>query len=168
MSSRLALRATWLLVALATLAGCEDEPEPVDPCNSLTNDAPLVTPEIRTTGTTPMGGTIEAGRYLQTAVDFVPDPGETYPPDPRMISTVFELAAGELQIVMRTSLGGDERTDRYSAHYTPSGTELILNYSCPDDSVLERPQFTATPSELRLYYRDPNDPMTAEFVFTKQ
>lgn len=115
-----------------------------------------------------MGGTIEDGRYVQTGLDYYPDPGETVPPDPRTLSAVFELEAGALEAVVGASLGDEERSDTFSATYSVSGTVLTLTYSCPDPGVIERPNYTATAGELRLFYRIAEETATAEVVLTKQ
>jgi hypothetical protein len=172
MSSGLLLRASLVLVALGLLAGCSDDDSSSTPtpgsCNDLTNDGPGVNAVVRTAGTTPMGGTIEDGRYLQTGLDYYADPGETVPPDLRTLSAVFELEAGALEAVVGASIGEDEQSDTFSATYSASGTVLTLTYSCPDPSVSERPNFTATPSELRLFYRIADETATAEVILTKQ
>ncbi len=167
---RLALRASLCLVALGSLAGCSDDDPAADPaeCNALVNDGPGVIPVMRTAGTTPMGGTIEDGRYEQTALDYYPDTGETVSPDPRTLSAIFELEAGTLEAIVGATLGDQEQSDRFSATFETSGTELTLTYSCPDASAVEHPEYTATPTELRLFYRIGNDTATAEVVLTKQ
>jgi hypothetical protein len=169
MSNRLGLRASALVFALASLAGCSsvDEPEPAPPCNDLVNDGPAVTPVLRTAGTTPMGGTIDDGRYAQTGFDYYPDEGETLQSDPRTLSSIFEFSQGSLEVVVGASAGGQSDGERFSTSYAASGTTLTLTYSCPN-SIVERPEFTATPSELRLFYRIAEETGTAEIILTKQ
>jgi hypothetical protein len=165
MSYRPLVRVVSFFVALGSLAGCEDNP-PAEPCNALVNDGPNVMPELLTAGTTPMGGTIEDGTYEQTGFDYYPDSGTTLAPDPRTLSGVFEFTAGSLEAVVGQSIGSDEATDRYSADYVATGTELTLTYSCPQG--VERPSFTATPTEVRLFYRIADDTGTAEAILTKR
>lgn len=150
------------------LLGCSDDPEPSSPCNDLVNDGPDVTPEIVSAGTTPMGGTIVEGQYEQTGFDTYPDPGVTVIPDPRTFSAVFEFSSGSLEAVVGSTFGDDEQTDHFSASYSVSGTVLTLDYSCPDESVVEHPEFTATDSEVRLFYRVADDMATAEVILTKR
>jgi hypothetical protein len=169
MSYRSPLRVVSFFVALGSLAGCsDDDPPAAEPCNALDNDGPAVMPELVTAGTMPMGGTIEDGRYEQTALEYYPDSGTTLAPDPRTLSGVFEFAAGFLQAVVGQSIGADERDDRYSTDYEAAGTELTLTYSCPKQGVVERPSFTATPTEVRLFYRIADDTGTAEVILTKR
>ena len=150
--------------------GCSDDDS--DPssstCNALENDGPDVTPELQSAGTTPMGGTIVDGQYEQTGFDMVADPGVTLFPEPRTFSAVFEFASGSLEAVVGSTFVDDEQTDRFSASYSASGTVLRLDYSCPDESVVEQPQFTATDSEVRLFYRIADDMATAEVILTKR
>ena len=169
MSSRLSLRASALVIALASLAGCsDDDPAPLPPCNDLVNDGPVVTPVLLTAGTTPMGGTIEDGRYEQTGFDYYPNPGETLPPDPRRLSSVFVFADGSLEVVITASVGDATQSEHFSATYATSATVATLTYSCPNAGIVERPDFTATPSELRLFYPIGSDTGTAEIILTKQ
>jgi hypothetical protein len=156
-----------LCSALCTF-GCGDDPEPSAPCNELMNDGPDVAPELLTAGTTPMGGTIIDGQYEQTGFDYYPDPGVTIPPELRTFSGVFEFVSGSLETVVGRIFADEEQTDRFSASYAASGTELTLTYSCPRDDVVERPQFTATDSEVRLFYRIADDMATIEVVLTKR
>jgi hypothetical protein len=163
------LRVVSLFIALGSLAGCsEDEAPPDEPCNALVNDGPGVMPELLTAGTTPMGGTIEDGTYEQTGLEYYPDSGESIAPDPRTLSGVFEFTAGSLQAIVGQALGTEQRTDRYSTDYAASGLELTLTYSCPEQGVVERPRFTATPTEVRLFYRIASDSGTAEVILTKR
>jgi hypothetical protein len=162
------LRVVWFFIALGALAGCSADPPPDEPCNALVNDGPSVMPELLTAGTMPMGGTIEDGTYEQTGLDYYPDSGATLVPDPRTLSGIFEFTAGSLQAIVGQSLGSDVRTARYSADYAASGAELTLTYSCPDATVVERPSFTATPTEVRLYYGIADDMGTAEVILTKR
>jgi len=169
MSIRSSARVVWLFIALGSLAGCsDDDPPPDEPCNALVNDGPGVTPELLTAGTMPMGGTIEDGLYEQTGFDIYPDSGSTVPPDPRTLSGIFEFTAGSLQAIVGQALGSHVRADRYSADYEASGTELTLTYGCPEQGVIERPNFTATPAEVRLFYRIASDSGTAEVILTKR
>lgn len=156
-----------LCSALCTL-GCADDPEPDEPCNELVNDGPEVTPELLTAGTTPMGGTIIDGQYEQTGFDYYPDPGVTLPPEPRTFSGVFEFASGALEAVTGATFVEDAETGRFSASYAASGTELTLTYSCPRNDVVEQPQFSATDSEVRLFYRVADDMATVELILTKR
>jgi hypothetical protein len=110
-----------------------------------------------------MGGTIADGIYEQTGFDIYPDPGVTLAPDPRTLSGIFEFSSGSLEAVVTATF-----VDRFSASYSASGTELTLEYSCPDSSVVERPQFTATESEIRLFYRIADDMATGEVILTKR
>lgn len=165
----ISLRVVSFLVALGALTGCsDDDPPPDEPCNALVNDGPGVMPELLTAGTTPMGGTIEDGTYEQTGLEYYPDSGTSLAPDPRTLSGVFEFSAGSLQAIVGQSLGTDQRTDRYSTDYGASGTELTLRYSCPEQGFVERPSFTATPTEVRLFYRIADDTGTAEVILTKR
>ena len=169
MLHRISLRFVSLFIALGALAGCsDDEPPPDEPCNALVNDGPGVRPELLTAGTTPMGGTIEDGTYEQTGLEYYPDSGESLLPDPRTISGVFEFTAGSLQAIVGQTLGTDRLTDRFSTDYAASETELTLTYSCPEPGVVERPSFTATPTEVRLFYRIASDSGTAEIILTKR
>jgi hypothetical protein len=148
--------------------GCSDDPEPSE-CNALENDGPEVTPELVTSGTTPMGGTIVDGQYEQTGFDFYPDEGVSLIPEPRTYSGVFEFTSGSLEaVVSSTFVDDDEQTDHFSASYSAAGTVLTLRYSCPDDSVVESPEFTATDSEVRLFYRVADDTATTELILTKR
>ena len=159
-----------LVLGCGALAfGCSDDPEPADgPCNALVNDGPDVTPEEVTAGTTPMGGTIADGQYEQTAFEYYPDQGVILVPDPRTLSAVFEFSSGALEAVVGSTFADEEQTQHFSASYSASGTELTLEYSCPDPDVLERPQFTATDTEVRLFYRVADDMATAEVTLTKR
>jgi hypothetical protein len=162
--------ACLVLACGAFTLGCSDDPEsePSGPCNELVNDGPDVNPELVTAGTTPMGGTIADGIYEQTAFDIYPDPGVTVFPDPRTLSGIFEFSSGSLEAVVGSTLADDEQTSRFSASYSGSGTELTLEYSCPDSSVVEQPEFTATESEIRLFYRIADDQATGEVILTKR
>lgn len=156
-----------LVCGLLALGCSDDDPEPSD-CNALENDGPDVTPELRSAGTTPMGGAIVDGQYEQTGFDMIADPGVTIFPEPRTFSAVFEFSSGSLEAVVGSTFVDDEQTDHFSAAYSASGTTLTLDYSCPDESVVEHPEFTATDSEVRLFYRIGNDTATAEVILTKR
>ena len=171
MSSRLSLRASALVIALASLAGCsDDDAAPIPPCNDLVNDGPDVRPVLVTAGTTPMGGTIEDGRYAQTGFDYYPNPGETLTADPRTLSSVFVFTDGTLEVVITASVGDATQGGHFSATYATAGTVATLTYSCPNAGIVERPDFTATPSELRLFYPIETDTGTgtAEVILTMQ
>jgi hypothetical protein len=161
--------ARLVLVCGALAFGCSDDPEPADgPCNDLVNDGPDVTPELVTAGTIPMGGTIADGQYEQTSFEYYPDQGVTVVPDPRTLSAVFEFSSGALEAVVGSTFADEEQTQHFSASYSESGTELTLEYRCPDPDVVERPQFTATDTEVRLFYRIADDMATAEVTLTKR
>lgn len=165
--------SVWLL-ALSAAPGCSSDDDDggggggSGRCNSLENDGPDVTPELLTSGTTPMGGLIADGTYEQTGLDFYPDPGATITPDPRTFSGVFAIAGNSLKAVVASALGEGETENRYSASYSTSGTEITLDYSCPDASVVEIAEYSATETELRLFYRVSNDTGTAELVLTRR
>lgn len=164
------VRSSFRLALLCTLLcplGCGSE-EPLGVCNELANDGPEVTPEFVTAGTTPMGGTIVEGTYELTSYDFFPDEGATITPAASSYSGVFVFSSGSLQAVTGNIVADEERSGHVSAAYAASGTELTLAYSCPDDTIVEQPQFTATESELRLYYRIANDTGTLEATLTKR
>jgi hypothetical protein len=173
------LGRAWLL-AFSTLAlvgapGCSSDDDgggsgggDHGACNALENDGPDVTPDLLTSGTTPRGGIIPDGIYEQTGLAFYPDAGATLPPDPRTFSGVFEIAGDSLEAVVAYALGDDERESRYSATYVTSGTRFTLDYSCPDASIREISEYTATETELRLFYRVAEDTGTAEIVLTKR
>jgi hypothetical protein len=149
------------------LLGCSaDDSE--DVCNTLTNSGPPVTPQIVSSGTTPEGGRIEDGTYEQTALDYRADPGETLEPDERTFSSIFVFEAGSVEMVIGKTLGGIWDEERYSATYATSGTEITFRYTCPDDGTIERPEYTATETGLRLYYRIVDDTATAEVTLTKR
>lgn len=165
-------RFILLLVGLAMFAGCSDDDPAADdePCNKLVNDGPAVLPELVSAGTTPMGGTIVDGRYEQTSYEFYPNSGKTLDPNPQTYSGVFEFVAGKLEAVVFTSFGNLERTRRSTSSYVATDTQLAIRYSCPNPGFLEKPLFTATPSELRLFfpYSDDHGEGTAEVTLTKR
>ena len=103
-----------------------------------------------------------------TAFDYYPDPGVTTPPEPRTFSSIFEFSSGALEAVVSATFAGDEQTERYSASYSASETELTLEYSYPQAGVVEEPRFTATDSEVRLFYRVADDMATVEVTLTKR
>jgi hypothetical protein len=140
----------------------------VGACNSIVNDGPEVIPELVAAGTTPMGGTIEDGQYEHTAFDYYADPGGTVPFDQRSLSAVFEFNAGSFAAVVAQSLGSQSRTDRFAGNYGTSGTVLTLTYICPNEGTVELPSYTATPAEIRLFYRIANDTATGEIVLVKR
>jgi hypothetical protein len=162
------LRVAFLVACQGTLACSSDDPPAGEECNALANDGPDVTPELVTAGTPPTGGTIEDGQYEQTGFVYYPDSGVTLPPDFRTLSAVFEFTDGSLEAVVDQALGGDARTDRYSAAYAGEGSLLTLTYGCPIEGVVEQPAFTATPTEVRLVYRIANNTGTGELVLTKR
>jgi len=164
---RACLVLTSFVVTAGTL-GCSDDDDSPDPCNTLTNSGPPVTPEIVTSGTTPRGGPIADGTYEQTALQYRGDSGVMLEPDARTFASVFEFEGGSVEMVVGKTLGGVWDEDRYSATYTTSGTELTLRYTCPDDSTIERPEYTATETGLRLYYRIVDETATAEVTLTKR
>jgi hypothetical protein len=174
MIAHLGGRGRFLSLALVALLGASacssDDGDDGDggPCNALENDGPDVTPALLTSGTTPAGGVIADGVYEQTGLDFYPDPGSTFSPDPRTFSGIFEIAGDALEAIVSAALGSDAREDRYSAAYATSGTRITLSYSCPDASIVERAEYSATETELRLYYRIADDTGTAEIVLTKR
>ena len=143
-----------------------DEP----PVGSSAALARALAPELVSAGTTPAGGEIVDGRYEHTGFDFYPNAGETLDPNPYTYSGVFEFVAGKLEAVVARSLGSQEATDRFTASYVATDTELSIRYGCPDAGVLEKPLFTAESTELRLFYRITTDrgEGTAELVLTKR
>jgi hypothetical protein len=115
-----------------------------------------------------MGGTIVDGTYELASYDFFPDEGATIMPAASSYSGVFLFASGALQAVTGNVVADEERSGHVSAAYGASGTELTLAYNCPDDTLVEKPQFTATDSEVRLYYRVYDDTATLEATLTKR
>lgn len=164
--SRARLTTLSLLAALGAGACSTDADD--EPCNALENDGPDVIPRFLTSGTTPMGGAIADGTYEQTGLDFYPDEGVTLPPDPRVFSAVFKIAGHSLNAITGEALGEQETESRYSAKYDSSDTHITLNYTCPEAGFIERGLFTATETELRLYYRVMDDTATAEIILTKR
>lgn len=116
-------------------------------CNSLVNDAPLVTlSAVADTAPAPAGGSIAGGIYELSAMTLYTGPGgSTVAPD-MTASAVIQIAGQTMQQV--GSIDGAEK--RYTSTFTISGTTISTTDTCPAPDTGSH-SLTATSTEFRIY-----------------
>jgi predicted dienelactone hydrolase len=116
-------------------------------CNSVVNDAPVVSPTL-ITGALPvgMGGPIVEGTYFLTKYET-----NTSIPTTLMLRVTVVIAGSTLQVVQEFSGGAPTRTTFTMA---TSGNQITLTPTCrsgPPDTSPTWTSYTATPASYTLY-----------------
>jgi hypothetical protein len=102
-------------------------------------------PEVRGVGTmpTPAGGTIADGTYHLTKWEIYP-PGSV---DAYMRTETWVISGGALQAVSHKDSDPDKRS---AGTFSPSGSTLTLNVTCPGTATLST-TYTATPTTIQFF-----------------
>jgi hypothetical protein len=156
-------RLILIIVALAfALWACSSDnaSSSAGTCNTLVNDAPMVTLMV-VVGAPPVpgGGMIVDGTYVGAAATLYASAGANVPPT--TFSAVIQIAGNSMQQV--GTINGMEK--RYTSTFTVSGTTVTTSDSCPAPSMGSH-LFTATATQISIY--DTTSLGTFEQRYTKR
>lgn len=134
-------------------------------CGTLTNNAPATKFVTTSSAAAPAGGELVSGTYYQTSVTSYGGclPAEVHPSNEdfgkRSTWVVHAVSptSGTIRGAFTDPTSSIDLVDTIS--YTTNGTQIALDYFCPaslfgDTGTLAGPMYTATPTEIRLYYPD--------------
>jgi len=159
------IRCNMVALALViALSACSSEDSGgANACNDLVDNSPAVTlVAIADSAPAALGGTLVDGTYWLTGFYVFTGPGGLTDLSTFTGSITFVLSETTMQQVL-SSNGGVEK--RSTSTVSTSGNTLYATDTCPEPDSGQVP-YTATPTELRLYFDDPNG--TFEEIFTKQ
>lgn len=131
-------------------------------CNTLVDDAPVVTPTaIADSPAAPAGGTIADGTYVLSVLTLHTGPGGSTQTTGGQASAVFQIQGMTMQQV--GTAGGEEK--RYTSTFVTSGSTVTMTDSCPMPKT-ESHSFTATATEFHIFDMLPTG--TAEQVYSRR
>ncbi|HEY2406246.1 MAG TPA: hypothetical protein VGI10_09595 [Polyangiaceae bacterium] len=144
-----AVRNEWLLSVSLALLGCSSDGQrtAAAACNTLVDDAPLVTVQAEPAAApAPTGGAIADGTYALSALTLYTGVNGTSASPPGSLSAVFEIANGVMQQVGIQN--GVE--SRFTTNFSIAGSTLTTVDTCPAPDS-ESLSFTGAPTEFRVY-----------------